>query len=374
MPIETIFDAIQLSGDAPNTGDSLSTSGGDLVAVSDGLQFNTAVEGQIQLNDTVMIDGTTYAVSNVTSYTVDATLEDGSVWHTKMYSISLQDSDGNSLDFLVNADHDAVGDSDNLPGITHLDLTAPGTLPDGYAIVPLIDYDNEVTLSDCDCPEAPVANDDTATTDEDTPVIIDVLANDTDPNGDTLSVIGTPTALHGTVTVNPDGTLEYTPDADYNGDDTITYEISDGNGGTDTAEVAVTINPVNDDPVAVDDSDTTALNTPVTIDVLANDTDVDGDTLSIVGTPTSPDGTVEVNADGTITFTPNDGFTGDATIDYEITDGNGGSDAAIVTVTVEAGNSDPKTLRWSLTFWPTTPILMATRRASPALRLRCMAR
>ncbi len=117
------------------------------------------------------------------------------------------------------------------------------------------------------------------------------------------------------MTVNPDGTLEYTPDPDYNGDDTITYEISDGNGGTDTAEVAVTVNPVNDDPVAVDDADTTALNTPVVIDVLANDTDVDGDTLSIVGTPTSPDGTVEVNADGTITFTPNDGFTGDATID-----------------------------------------------------------
>lgn len=186
----------------------------------------------------------------------------------------------------------------------------------------------------------PVANDDTASTDEDTPVTIDVLGNDTDADGDTLEVVGTPTALHGTVTVNPDGTLEYTPDADYNGNDTITYEITDGNGGTDAGEVAVTVAPVNDDPVANDDTDVTGYETPVIIDVLGNDTDVDNDTLNVLGTPTSADGTVVVNPDGTITFTPNDGFAGDATIDYEITDGNGGTDTAVVTVTVGANPLD----------------------------------
>ena len=333
MTIENIFDAIQLSGNAPGIGDTLSTFDSDLVSVSDPLTFDVQTEGEIHPGDTVGINGIHYAVTGVTSYNVDATLQDGTVVATKMYSISLVDPDGNTLDFLVNADAEATETDGDLSQITQLDITGPSPLPDGYAIIPLIDENDDVTLADNDNTD-PVATDDAATTDEDTPVTIDVLGNDTDPEGDPLSIVGTPTALHGTVTVNADGTLVYTPDADYNGEDTISYEITDGNGGTDTAEVAVTIDPVNDAPVAVDDADTTPFETPVVVNVLGNDTDPDGDTLSIVGTPTSDDGTVAVNADGTITFTPNDGFTGDATINYEITDGNGGNDTAVVTVTV----------------------------------------
>ncbi|MFN3646214.1 MAG: Hint domain-containing protein [Gemmobacter sp.] len=181
----------------------------------------------------------------------------------------------------------------------------------------------------------PIANPDTAVTDEDTSVTIPVLANDSDPNGDTLTVTGA-TATNGTVTVNPDGTLIYTPNPDYNGPDTITYTVTDGNGGSATSTVAVTVNPVNDAPVANDDTASTAFNTPVTIAVLANDTDVDGDALAVLGTPTSADGTVTVNPDGTITFTPNAGFSGVAVIDYGVTDGNGGTDTAQVLVTVGA--------------------------------------
>ena len=337
MPIATIFDAIQLSGATPAVGDSLSTSGGDLVGVSDPIVFDTAIDHQINPGDTTEIGGVTYTVSSVTSYFVDATLQDGSVVETKMYSISLSDPDGNAIDFLINADPEAVGPAADLPLITNLEITDTAALPDDYVMVPLIDANDNVTLA---TDTAPTAVDDEASTDEDTPVTIDVLGNDTDPEGDPLVIEGTPTAENGTVTVNADGTLEYTPNPDFNGDDTITYEISDGNGGTDTAEVAVTVAPVNDAPDAVDDADTTPFNTAVVVDVLGNDTDPDGDTLSVVGTPTSDDGTVEVNDDGTITFTPNDGFTGDATINYEITDGNGGNDTAVVTVTV-ADNTDP---------------------------------
>ncbi|MBV1863620.1 MAG: Hint domain-containing protein [Rhodobacteraceae bacterium] len=89
--------------------------------------------------------------------------------------------------------------------------------------------------------QSPVANDDTATTLEDRAVVIDVLDNDTDPDGDPLAVLGTPTADHGAVVVNGDGTITYTPDDGYWGDDTITYQVTDGNGGTDTGEVAVTV-------------------------------------------------------------------------------------------------------------------------------------
>jgi Ca2+-binding RTX toxin-like protein len=165
--------------------------------------------------------------------------------------------------------------------------------------------------------------------------VIDVLANDTDPDGDTLTVTSA-TATNGTVTVNPDGTLTYTPNADYNGPDTISYTVDDGNGGSATSTVTVTVNPVNDAPVAVDDAATTPFNTAVVIDVVGNDTDVDGDTLSVLGTPTSADGTVAVNPDGTITFTPTAGFTGVAVIDYTVTDPEGLTDTAQVLVTVGA--------------------------------------
>ncbi|HXF87620.1 MAG TPA: Ig-like domain-containing protein, partial [Xanthobacteraceae bacterium] len=188
--------------------------------------------------------------------------------------------------------------------------------------------------------DGPVAIDDTAVTDEDTPVVIDVLGNDTDIDAsDTLVIDGTPTALNGTVTVNPDGTLTYTPNANFFGPDTITYMISDGNGGTDTGEVAVTVNPINDAPVAVDDIATVDEDSvDNVINVLGNDTDVEGDTLVIEGTPTALNGTVTVNPDGTLNYTPNADFFGLDTITYVVSDGNGGSDTGEVAVTVNPVN------------------------------------
>ena len=191
------------------------------------------------------------------------------------------------------------------------------------------------SLSDSvDNSHAPDADPDVAETPEDTPVVIDVLANDTDPDGDTLTISGTPTAVNGTVTVNGDGTLTYTPNSNYHGTDTITYTVTDPSGLTSTTTVAVTVTPVNDAPDAVDDRASTAVDTPVTIAVLVNDTDVDGDTLSVLGTPTSPNGTVVANADGTITFTPEAGFTGSTVIEYQVSDGYGGTDTAQVVVAV----------------------------------------
>lgn len=191
-----------------------------------------------------------------------------------------------------------------------------------------------VLLPDAPSDVTPVANPDTATTDEDTPVIIDVLDNDTDPNGDPLTVISA-TAGNGTVEINPDGTLTYSPDADYNGADEIAYTITDPDGNTASSTVAVTIVPVNDDPVANPDFATTPLMTPVVIDVLDNDTDVDGDPLTVTAA-TAPNGTVVINADGTLTYTPDDGFSGVDDITYTITDGQGGFDTSTATVTVAA--------------------------------------
>jgi large repetitive protein len=178
--------------------------------------------------------------------------------------------------------------------------------------------------------DAPVAANDVASLNEDSSVAIAVLANDTDPNGDTLSVTAA-SATHGTVKVNTNGTITYTPNANFNGSDAITYSVSDGKGGTDTATVAVTVAPVNDAPVAQNDVATS--HSPVTIDVLANDSDPDNDALTVTKA-SAPHGTVVINSDNTLTYNPNDGFSGQDTVSYTISDGHGGTATAKVTVTV----------------------------------------
>jgi VCBS repeat-containing protein len=196
-----------------------------------------------------------------------------------------------------------------------------------------------VTVTVTAANEAPVARDDSATTAEDTAVVINVVANDTDPDaGDALAIIGISGASNGTVAFDGGGTtITYTPNANFNGTDTFTYTVSDGNGGEDTATVTVTVTAVNDAPVAGDDSATTDEDTPVTITVGANDSDVDGDALTVSSSAPG----VTVNPDGTLTFTPAAGFNGSQSFTYTVSDGKGGTDTATVIVTVTADNTAP---------------------------------
>jgi hypothetical protein len=104
--------------------------------------------------------------------------------------------------------------------------------------------------------------------------------------------------------VNPDGTLSFTPAPDITGTVVITYTVSDGKGGTATSTLTVTVTPVNDQPVANPDTATTPENTPVTVSVLGNDSDPEGDPLTVTGATVDPTlGSVVVNPDGTLTFT-----------------------------------------------------------------------
>ncbi|MDD3327751.1 MAG: retention module-containing protein, partial [Zoogloea sp.] len=144
--------------------------------------------------------------------------------------------------------------------------------------------------------QPPLAVDDPAfTTPEDEATTVDVLANDSDPDQDPIRVTNA-SAPNGTVTVNPDGTLRYVPNPDFNGPDTITYTISDGKGGTATATVTVNVTPVNDPPVAQPDTAATDEDTPVTFAVLGNDSDPDGDPLTVTAATVDPAlGSVVVN-------------------------------------------------------------------------------
>ena len=198
----------------------------------------------------------------------------------------------------------------------------------------------EVVVTVTPVNDGPVAVDDVITTDEDEAVVIDLVGNDTDVDGDPLT-IGTVTvpADQGTVVDNGDGTVTFTPAANFNGPATITYTVVDGAGGTDTGEAVVSVGAVNDGPVAEDDSSTTDEDTAVTVDLLANDTDLDGDDLTVISATVPADqGTLVDNGDGTVTFTPAENFNGEATISYQISDSNGGTDTAIHTVDVGAVN------------------------------------
>jgi hypothetical protein len=189
----------------------------------------------------------------------------------------------------------------------------------------------------------PVANDDTATTPEDAPVTINVVANDTDPdnNLDPSSVTVNGGPFNGQATANGDGTVTYTPDPNFNGNDSFSYQVCDTLNACDTATVNITVVSVNDDPVANDDAATTLSGVPITIDVLANDTDPDGDSLTVTGASQPANGTVTVNPDNTVTYRSNCSFQGFDTFSYSISDGNGGTDSAVVTVRVRKTSRRP---------------------------------
>ena len=200
---------------------------------------------------------------------------------------------------------------------------------------------NAATVSITVDPEAdpPVAVNDIVTTDEDVAIDIDVLANDTDPDGDidptTVAITSQPD--HGSVSVDPvTGVVTYTPDQDYNGPDSFAYTVDDATGTTsNAATVSITVEPVNDAPVAVNDNETTDQNTAIDIDVMDNDSDPEGDPIEINGFTQPSQGTVTLNLDGTFSYTPNGTFIGQDSFTYTIKDDSGAvSNTATVTIDV----------------------------------------
>ncbi|GFE50819.1 hypothetical protein So717_25720 [Roseobacter cerasinus] len=187
----------------------------------------------------------------------------------------------------------------------------------------------------------PAAVNDTPTTDEDEAVSGNVLDNDTDDDGDDLDVTLIADVSDGVLELNEEtGAFTYTPNADFNGQDSFVYEVSDGNGGTDQATVTITVNPVNDDPTANDDTGfATGFETALDINqgaLTANDDDGDPEVvqpLTVDSVTAISGGTVSLLA-GVITFTPAAGFTGTAQFSYDLDDGNGGTDTATVSVDV----------------------------------------
>ena len=269
---------------------------------------------------------------------------------------NLDDVSKNATFRLFDPDNDLVDESQ---GLGDFEVTLEKTGEYVLAVVgntPSGEFDYSFVLTTPAENAPPVALDDTASTDEDTALTFtfdELLENDDDPDNDELVIIDTGTAI-GSVVLNENAeTIDYRPNIGFNfltdgetATDTFEYTISDGNGNTASASVTITVTGINDNPNAVDDVyDDIPENTPLIINpgegVLSNDTDPEEDTLAVTLIEDVNNGDLELESDGSFTYTPNDGFTGTDQFTYEVNDGNGGTDTATVELIVNEINSNP---------------------------------
>jgi hypothetical protein len=181
-------------------------------------------------------------------------------------------------------------------------------------------------------PGAPIVNNDSATTDQDESTVIGVLFNDSDPENDPLTVTAVSAPTNGTAVAGNGGLVTYQPKAGFVGTDSFTYTVSDGQGHSSVGTVSVTVG--SGAPVVADDQATTGQNLPVAIDVLANDSDPQFDDLTVAQVSNPAHGTLVVDADGIVTYTPAAGFTGADSFSYTASDGQGHSAVGSVSLQV----------------------------------------
>lgn len=187
----------------------------------------------------------------------------------------------------------------------------------------------------------PTANNDVATTPEDTDKTIDVLNNDDDISDTPLTVAVTVDPTHGTATVEQDNRITYSPDKDFHGEDSFTYRVADNDNENDTATVTVDVRPVNDTPNAVADDDGVNEDASVTINVLLNDEDLAEAPLTVTVTAGPAHGSTVVESDNRITYTPDDDYNGPDAFTYRVADVDNDSDTALVSIDVAALDDMP---------------------------------
>ena len=195
--------------------------------------------------------------------------------------------------------------------------------------------------------DLPVSTDDAYSIGEDATLIVEaagVLANDTDVEGDPLSAVLVDAPANGTLTLAADGSFEYTPALDFHGEDSFTYLANDGTADGNLATVSITVEPVNDLPISTDDAYSIGEDATLIVEaagVLANDTDVDGDSLSAVLVDAPANGTLTLAADGSFEYAPAQDFHGEDSFTYLANDGTADGNLATVSVTVEPVNDLP---------------------------------
>jgi VCBS repeat-containing protein len=284
------------------------------------------------------------APGTAVTYTLTVTNNDSDACSTSSFDLLAAVPAGWSAIFGVASLNLAPGASDT----TSLEVTSPTSAADGfYDVTVTAENAADATASggatatyvvSAPINDAPIAANDAYSTAEDVALNVaapGVLVNDNDADGDPITALLKSAPANGTLALNADGSFTYAPNADYTGSDSFTYVASDGSANSNTATVNITVSAVNDAPVAVDDSAATDAAVAITIAVLANDGDPDGDTLSVVSVLQGANGSVMKNADNTVTYAPAAGFAGTDSFGYTVSDGQGGSADAIVTVVVD---------------------------------------
>jgi large repetitive protein len=264
----------------------------------------------------------------------------------------LEDSPGNTLDVLSNDDSGGGTPSisiDTTPAHGTLTLDAMQSItyvPDpGYIGRDGFTYSISnggnprssatVSIEIQEVNDAPVAAPDAATGDEDSEIVIDVLANDTDEEGGDLSVDSVASPGNGKARIRKDGNIAYVPNADFSGVDTFDYVVSDGQGGTASSTITVTVNPINDAPQARDDRAHAEIGASIVIDALANDHDPDGPYALLTITRQPEHGTASITYSNTIAYTPMPKYEGYDTIEYQYSDG---LETATASISIAVGN------------------------------------
>ena len=223
-----------------------------------------------------------------------------------------------------------------------------------------------VTLTILPVNDIPMAANDAYVTNEDTPLTVatttGLLANDTDVDGDVLSAALVSGPTHGSLTLESTGAFTYTPVANFSGLDGFTYKANDETADSNVASVSLTVTPVNDAPVAVDDAYSTNEDTVLTISapgLLGNDTDVDGDALTAIMVSEPAYGALSVNADGSFTYSPAANFNGADAFTYKANDGTADSKVATVSLTITPVNDAPVAVNDTYTAVEDTPLTIA---------------
>lgn len=280
------------------------------------------------------------------TYSVTLTNRDSSACNSSSYNLAATQPSGWSSAFGSNALTLAPGASQT----TRLQVTSASNAADGFYTINLAATSGGYAANGSvtyvvDTPDsvnsAPVANNDSAATSENTPVTIKVLSNDSDPDGDPLH-LSSVSGVNGSATINGDGSITFTPSGGFSGTEQFSYSISDGKGGSDTASVSVTVAAApsgNTAPVAIDDSASLSNLTSVTIPVLGNDWDPEGDTLKVTAATQGSKGSVRLNADGSLTYTPGKRFKNSDSFSYTISDGKL-SATALVSVQLDKSSAD----------------------------------
>ncbi|MGI9036251.1 MAG: Ig-like domain-containing protein [Pyrinomonadaceae bacterium] len=256
------------------------------------------------------------------------------------FTVKATDADlpANRLEYtMINAP--AGASIDSASGVfkwTPTEAQGPGTYTVTFRVTdngtPSLSDQQTMTITVNEVNKAPVAENAAVSLDEDTTVLIFLKATDVDlpANKLTYSIVSNP--AHGILT-GTDPNLIYQPNPDFNGSDSFTFKANDGSLDSNTATVSINVRPVNDAPVARPDNATTVTDVPVIINVIANDSDVDGDQISLVSVSNAVNGKAEI-VDDKARFTPNPQFQGIGSFSYTISDGQGGTATGIVTVTV----------------------------------------